>query len=366
MTRRSSKPTQADVARHAGVSRATVSFVVNGKDGAGVSISSRTRQRVLDSVERLGYVVDARAQAFRSGETKTIGVYVPIYENPFFWQVLEGIAAEAQANGYKLLLAHGAHAQEPERQRVEELAEQRVDGLILMTEFKSLPERIVAQLRDSSHPIVEISSSDSEFDLVQQGYGAGMRALVAHLTELGHRQISFLYGVKDEAQGLDRLRAFEQALEEAGLPAHDHAVVRCGDGLEDGYRAARALLERADRSTALIVINDLLAMAAIRAAADLGLGVPADLSVASFDDIPFASVFVPRLTTVAGSADQNGRDAVRLLLQRMEDPQRPRATVKVACELVVRESTGAPPPTSPDARAPRARGARSRPPGADP
>ena len=339
------KPTQADVARMAGVSRATVSFVVNGKDGDGISISPETRGRVLDAVEQLGYVVDARAQTFRSGATKTIGVYVPIYENPFFWQILQGISAEAQASGYKLLLAHGAHAEERERQQVQELAEQRVDGLILVTEFRLLPERIMAQLRNSSHPIVEISSSPSEFDVVLQDYGDGMRALVRHLVDLGHRHITFLDGVQDEVQGLDRRGAFEQARGQNGLSERSARVVRCGPTLEEGYQAARALLGRPDRPTALIVINDLLAMAAIRAAADLGLDVPGDLSVAGFDNIPFADVFVPRLTSVAGTPERNGRDAVRLLLKRLEDPRGSRDTIASGWELIVRESTG-PPPSS--------------------
>ena len=343
------KPTQADVARMAGVSRATVSFVVNGKDGDGISISQETRGRVLDAVEQLGYVVDARAQAFRSGATKTIGVYVPIYENPFFWQILQGISAEAQASGYKLLLAHGAHAEERERQQVQELAEQRVDGLILVTEFRLLPERIMAQLRTSSHPIVEISSSSSEFDVVLQDYGDGMRALVRYLVDAGHRRITFLDGVQDEVQGLDRRGAFEEALDQARRSQWEGRVVRCGPTLDEGYRAARALLERPDRPTALIVINDLLAMASVRAAADLGLNVPADVSVAGFDNIPFAEVFVPRLTSVAGTPEQNGRDSVRLLLKRLDDPKRPRETISSGWKLVVREST-APPPSPPGSR----------------
>lgn len=353
------KPTQADVAALAGVSRATVSFVVNGKDGQGISISPDTRQRVLESVQELGYVVDARAQSLRSGDTKTIGVYVPIYENPFFWQVLRGISAEAEAAGYKLLLTHGAHVAERERQRVEELAEQRVDGLILMTEFKSLPRRVMAQLRDSSRPIVQISSTASEFDLVQQGYEDGTRALMTHLFELGHRRISFIYGVQDEAQGLDRLHAYREAFAESGHAFDDDWIVRCGPTMEDGHRAATGLLGQPERPTALVVINDLLGMAAIRAAVDLGLRVPTDVSIASFDNIPFADICVPRLTTVAGSPEQNGRDAVRLLLGRLQEPGRPHAVIASEWELIVRESTAAPPspPSATHAEAPmRSRG----------
>ncbi len=343
---RTKKPTQSDVARAAGVSRATVSFVINGKDGAGISISPATRRRVFEAVDRLGYSVDARAQAFRSGETKTIGVYVPIYENPFFWQVLQGIASEAQASGYKLLFAHGTHTEERDRQQVQELAEQSLDGLILVTEFKLLPKLIMAQLRNSSRPIVEISSSPSEFDAVLQDYGEGMRALVAYLFELGHRRLTFIDGVEDEVQGSDRRNAFVQALDEAGLRRRGDQVVRCGPTLDDGYRAARDVLERPGRPTALLVINDLLAMATIRAATDLGLVVPTHLSVASFDNIPFAEFSVPRLTSVAGTPEKNGRDAVQLLLKRLEDPTCPRAMISAGWELIVRESTGPAPSTA--------------------
>lgn len=340
------KPTQSDVAQLAGVSRATVSFVINGKDKQGIPISEETRQRVLDSVRQLGYVVDARAQALRSGDTRTLGVYLPIYENPFHWQILRGIAAEAEAAGYKLLLAHGAHAVEREHQSVEELAERRVDGLILLTEFKSLPTRVMAQLRASSRPIVEISSTASEFDLVQQGYGEGTRALMDHLFDLGHRRIAFIYGVQDEVQGLDRLHAYRRAFDESALSFDDDWIVHCGPSVEEGHRATLQLLRRPQRPTALVVINDLLAMAAIRAAADLGLDVPDQVSVAGFDDIPFANLCVPRLTTVAGEPERNGRDAVRLLLDRLADHDRAPQTIASGWRLIVRESTAAPPPSA--------------------
>jgi LacI family transcriptional regulator, galactose operon repressor len=334
------RPTQVDVARLAGVSRATVSYVLNDHLDQRIPISAETRQRVLQAITELGYEIDARAQALRSGDTKTIGVLLPIYENPFFWQILRGISTEAEASGYSLLLAHNSLTPEQENQSVRELAEQRVDGLVLLMGFKMLPEQVVNQLRNSSHPIVFISATDSEFDYVQQGYGAGAHALMSHLIELGHERIGFVYGVTIPSQGFDRLDAYRRSLEEAGLP-HDETLVReCGPLLEDGYQAALHLLTQPDRPTALLTINDLLGMAAIRAAADLGLNVPGDVSIASFDDIPFASFTVPRLTTVSGKPEQNGRDAVRLLLKRLNEPDRPHEFVTSGWNLVIRESTG--------------------------
>ncbi|MBZ0286727.1 MAG: LacI family transcriptional regulator [Anaerolineae bacterium] len=334
------RPTQVDVARLAGVSRATVSYVLNDPTDQRIPISAETRQRVLSAIAELGYEIDARAQALRSGDTRTIGVLLPIYENPFFWQMLRGISSEAEAAGYSLLLAHSSLTPEQENQSVRELAEQRVDGLVMLIGFKLLPEQITNQLRRSSHPIVEISGTASEFDYVHQDYGAGTRALMNHLIEFGHRRVGFIYGVTIESQGFDRLDAYRRALEAAGLPYDESLVYQCGQLLEDGYEAAVHLLNQPDRPTALLAINDLLGMAAIRAAADLGLHVPGDVSIASFDNIPFSRFIVPRLTSVSGEPEQNGRDAVQLLLRRLSDPDRPREVITSSWALHVRESTG--------------------------
>lgn len=333
------RPTQADVAQAAGVSRATVSYVLNDQNER-IPISPETRKRVLDVIAQLGYEVDARAQSLRSGETKTIGVLLPIYENPFFWQILRGISMEAEAAGYSLLLAHSSLTPEQENQSVRELAEQRVDGLIMLIGFKLLPEQVLNQLHNSSRPVVEISGTASTFDYVHQGYGAGTQALMSYLFELGHKRIGFVYGVMVAAQGFDRLEAYRQSLEDAGLPYDENLIQPCGQLMEDGYQAAIDLLKQPNRPTAILAINDLLGMAVIRAAVDLGLNVPDDVSVASFDDIPFSNFIVPRLTSVSGSPEKNGRDAVQLLLRRLADPDRPQEVIAADWELNIRESTG--------------------------
>jgi LacI family transcriptional regulator len=334
------RPTQADVARIAGVSRATVSFVLNDSNDNRVPISAETRQRVLEAIEQLSYRVDVHAQALRSGATRTIGVLLPIYENPFHWQILSGISSEAEASGYSVLLSHNTLTPEQETESIRELAEQRVDGMILLIGFRELSNQVMNQIRKSDLPIVEICAAPSEFDYVHQGYGAGTHALMAHLMELGHQRIGFVYGVSIKLQGMDRLQAYREALENAGLP-YDEALIRqCGSSIPEGYEAARQLLSQPRRPTALLAINDLLGMVTIRAAADLGLRVPEDVSIASFDDIPFSKISVPRLTTIASSPEQNGRAAVRLLLRRLNEPDRPREVLVSDWDLVIRESTG--------------------------
>ncbi len=334
------RPTQSDVARIAGVSRATVSYVLNDQTDQRIPISPDTRQRVLSAIAQLGYEIDARAQSLRSGDTKTIGVLLPIYENPFFWQLLEGISNEAAGAGYSVLLAHNPMTPEQEKRSITELAQQRVDGLILLSGLKLLPESILNQLRKSRHPVVGISSTSSEFDFIHQDYAEGTRALMTHLFGNGHRRIGFVYGVVADSQGYDRLFAYQQAMKDAGLQEDDSLVQHCGPLIEDGYQTGLKLLSREDRPTALLVINDLLGMGVIRAATDLGLSIPGDVSIASFDDIPFASYSVPRLTSVSGDPQQNGRDAVKLLLKRLCGPDRPREVISARWQLNIRESTG--------------------------
>jgi LacI family transcriptional regulator len=267
---------------------------------------------------------------------------LPVYENPYFWDIFRGVSNAAHEVGYKVLLANSVLDPEQTNQTISELAEQRIDGLILLLEFASLPASVMDQLRNSTHPIVEGSSSlASEFDLILQDYSEGMMAIMSHLFELGHRRISYIHGVQAATtQGQDRLKAFQKAFADASLPFDPAWIYRCGQNLEDGYQAAYHLLQQADRPTAIVTINDLLAIATIRAAADLGVRVPEDVSVASFDDIIFAKYTNPRLTTVGTSPKQNGYDAVQLLLKRLEDPTRPREVIRAIWQVHIRESTG--------------------------
>jgi LacI family transcriptional regulator len=333
------RPTQADVARLAGVSRATVSYVLNDQ-GSRIPISAETRQRVLDAIANLGYVPDARAQSLRSGDTQTIGVLLPDLNNPHFLETLSGISIEAETAGYNLLLSNSVLSSERERAGVKALAQGRVDGLILVMSFQRLSADLLTQVQRSGRPIVEISMNPTEFDCVYGDYVDATRSLMSHLLDLGHKRIGFVFGATNEELGYDRLLPYRHALGAAGLPADDRYVVRCGASLQDGYTATCDLLDRPDRPTAVIVINDVLAIGALRAAADLNLSVPADVSIASFDDVPYARFTIPRLTTVFANAKRGGQDAVKLLLRRLADPGRPHEAILAPTQLVIRESTG--------------------------
>ena len=334
------RPTQKDVARIAGVSRSTVSYVLNDQTQLKIPISPETRERVMQVIAEIGYEPDARAQSLTRGDTKIIGVIIPVIENPYFWQIFSGISDALQDAGYGLYLARQPRDSQQNTDTIRELTRHRVDGFILLAAVKYLLPQLIDDLRKAGQPVVEITATKAEFDQVVHDYSSGTRALMEHLIELGHRRIGFIYGVAQEVQGFDRLSTYRQVLLEAGLSGNEASEMHCGDQMEDAYQTAYALLSRPDRPTALLVINDLLAIAVMRAAGDLGLYIPGDLSVAGFDDIPFSAYIMPRLTTVSGKAEESGRDAVQLLLRRIAEPDLPRQVTTANVELIVRESTG--------------------------
>lgn len=340
------RPTQQDVAKLAGVSRATVSYVLNGQTKGRVLISEETHKKVVDAIEELGYVPDASAQALRTGNTKNIGLIIPDMDNPHFWENADGVEKEALASGYRLLLSSMELNIEYGEELFKDLARQRIDGLIFTGQLINRSERVQKTLRQFQKrrvPIVEITDStdiNNHLDRVSSNYYAATQKVMEHLLSFGHRQIGFVHGVQSPFLAEDRFLPYQECLLAAGLPVEEDLNIRCGTTIQDGYQAAEKLLQRSIRPTALIAINDLLAIGVMRAAADVGLKIPQDLSVVGYDDIPFARYMVPRLTTVSKDAVGLGREAVKLVLARIQDPDRPQQTFTLTPRVLIRESTG--------------------------
>jgi LacI family transcriptional regulator len=177
-------------------------------------------------------------------------------------------------------------------------------------------------------------------DSVSADYREATREVMTYLLSLGHRRIGLIYGVGGHELAEDRLQPYRASLEAAGIVIDTKLMAECGPTIKDGYRAAKILLELSVRPTALIAINDLLAMGALRAATDLGLRIPHDLSLVGYDDIPMADFIVPRLTTVSKDAHTLGTKAFELLMARMQSPDLPRQRIQSPAKLVIRESTG--------------------------
>jgi LacI family transcriptional regulator len=336
------RPTQVDVAQRAGVSRATVSYVLNGLTNGRVQISDETRQRVLNAIAELGYEPDAQAQALRSGSTKTIALLIPDLQNPHFCEFATGVEEAARAAGYHLLLSSTTLTDEYAVEVFRDLAQRRVDGLILASAFLLETKEAKATLdriRKRKFPIVDMGDF-YELDTVSANYREATTEVVSYLLSLGHRRIGLVYGVGAHEHGLDRLEPYQESLTASGIGVDPDLIVECGPTIEDGYWGASRLLKLANRPTALIVINDLLAIGTLRAAGDLGLRVPEDLSVVGYDDIPMANYLVPRLTTVTKKSFVGGQKAFELLLARIQNPDLPRQMIFDSPTLIVRESTG--------------------------
>ena len=336
------RPTQVDVARLAGVSRATVSYVLNRVTDGRVPISEETRQRVLEAIEELGYEPDARAQALRSGNTNTIALIIPDLRNPHFCEAATGVEQEARASGYHVLLSSTALNDEYAVDIFKDLAGRRIDGLILGSSFiieSEEAQATLARLRKRGLPIVELSENYG-VDSVAADYRVATTEVMQYLVSLGHRRIGLVYGVGGHELGKDRLEPYQEFLTQAKIRIDDGLVISCGPTIEDGYQAAKKLLELPSRPTAILAINDLLAIGALRAAGDLGLQVPNDLSLVGYDDIPMSIYLVPRLTTVTKNAHELGRKAFEVLLERMQNPDLPLQKIHGPAKLIIRESTG--------------------------
>ncbi len=336
------RPTQVDVARLAGVSRATVSYVLNGQTEGRVSISEETRQRVQEAIEELGYEPDARAQALRSGNTNTIALIIPDLRNPHFGEYATGIEEAARTAGYHLLLSSTTMNDEYAVEIFKDLARRRFDGLIIASSFileAQEAQAILKQIRERGLPIVEMDENYG-VDSVSADYRDATREVMSYLLSLGHRRIGLIYGIGGHELGQDRLQPYLESLKAANIPVEPDLIAQCGPTIEDGYQASLKVLKLNPRPTALITINDLLAMSALRAAADLGLRIPNDLSLVGFDNIPMANYLVPRLTTVTKDAATLGRKAFELLLTRIQNPDLPRQQIHSPARFIIRESTG--------------------------
>jgi DNA-binding LacI/PurR family transcriptional regulator len=267
---------------------------------------------------------------------------IPDLRNPHFCEYATGVEEAARAAGYHLLLSSTTLNDEYAVEVFKDLARRRFDGLIITGSFilkSAEAQTILDRIRKRSLPIVEMN----EFygvDSVSSDYREATKEVVSYLLSLGHRRIGFVYGVDDHELGLDRLQPYQESLETAGIAVEPDLIVECGSTIEDGYQAALKLLKLSHRPTAIIAINDLLAISTIRAAGDLGLRVPDNLSVAGFDDIPMANYQSPRLTTVTKDAYTAGKKAFEMLQARMQNSDLPRQVFHIPAKLIIRESTG--------------------------
>ncbi|GHH03168.1 LacI family DNA-binding transcriptional regulator [Streptomyces lanatus] len=335
--------TMADVARSAGVSVATVSHVLNGTR----PVLPHTRQAVLDAMEELGYTPNTLARSLVTSRTRSIGLAVSAISNPYFTEILQGVEAAALEHGYSLLIADPHDDPEHERKVAQLLHERRVDGMIVAPSAD--PGELLSYLGRHKVPTVLLdrvvdapADGSTRFDQVCADSAEPMAELVTHLAGLGHRRIGLVAGLPGLSTTAERLAGYRHGLAGAGL-AHDERLVVHGDSESAGAeQATAALLSLASPPTALVTANNAMTMGALRALRDHGLSVPDDIALCCFDDFAWADLFSPRLTAIAQPSRDIGAQAVRVLLDRLDSPERPARTVRLPCAFVHRTSCGCP------------------------
>ncbi|CBG75607.1 MULTISPECIES: LacI family DNA-binding transcriptional regulator [Streptomyces] len=332
--------TIVDVARHARVSVTSVSKVLRNAYGASPEMQAKVRR----AIEELGYRPHAGARALR-GQTYTIGVMLPDIRNPFFPEILDGVTESLEETDYQVFLGPGCNGEKAEARVTEAMIDRGMDGLILVAPVSSRAhlEHVAAAV-----PTVVVGrhGSSALYDTVADDDAEGAALVVRHLAGLGHHRIAHVEHHETDTARLAempnarRADGYRQAMRVQGL-AEQIDVISTSYSQEGGHRAAQELLARppAARPTALFAGADVVAMGVLEALADAGLSVPGDLSVAGYDNTTFAAFGPVSLTSVDQAGREMGRNAVRLLLDRIADHGRPSAKVTLSPTLVTRRST---------------------------
>jgi len=327
IARSDSRVTSVDVARRAGVSQSTVSLVLSGK--ASGRISARTEAAVRQAAEELGYRPNVAARTLRTGTARTVGLVVTDVTHPFFGPVLRGAQAAAWRAGYAVALVDVANDPDRERASFEALRAGPADGYMFFT---------VDPPEGSGEHVVAIEVSPPGMPFVRVDTERGTDLAVRHLLALGHRRFGHLGSGLDAETFRFRRARLLALLGEAGIDPGAYATADFT--FDAARRAALELLSDPERPTAVYCDDDLLAGGVYLAARELGLRIPEDVSVVGFDDLPFARVFDPPLTTIAIDPEELGATAFELLAKLMRGEQPSGRILPV--ELVVRRSTGPP------------------------
>ncbi|HET9059331.1 MAG TPA: LacI family DNA-binding transcriptional regulator [Acidimicrobiales bacterium] len=333
------RPTVREIAALAGVSTATVSRVLNGAQ----NVAPQTRRLVLQAVERRP-LVGQRTRRRAAQVDHTIAVRCAHAFGDYFGQLLSGVAAGLRDHGRRLLLSDGYQdGLEPSLSDL--LATSLTEGAVLILPPEA-PE-VLAALRATGYPFVVIDPAEPLPDpvpCVSAAHMAGAQMVTDHLVQLGHTRIATIAGPREWLSAQDRLAGYRAALAAHGRLADPEYLQEVHEpNIESGYEAARRLLEVAPAPTAIVGFNDKVAIGAMKAAKEMGLEVPSQLSIVGFDGLELGELSSPRLTTVRQPLEEMARIAVEVLMRIMAGRELETPRIELSTEFVLGASTAAPP-----------------------
>ena len=328
-------PTISQVAKEAGISVATVSRVINQKG----AVTPETARKVQQAIERLGYQPNVWGRNLRRGESRVVLVMVPNVTNPYYAPIIAGTEDTLSAAGYSIVLCITNMDRNRREHYADFMRNRRADGAILMD--VAMDDRDMVQLAEE-YPLVQCCEYCDRKDIshVSIDNFSAAREAVSRLAALGHTRIGYIGAKNNFISTALRHQGYHSALEELSIglrPDYEESAGR-DYSFSTGVEAAGRLLDRVERPTALFCVSDVLALGAVQAARERGLRIPEDLSIVGFDDVEYASMFQPRLTTIRQPCYRMGAVAASLLLRQMQG-ERGGQEMFLPHEWVARDST---------------------------
>lgn len=329
--------TLKDVADLAGVSTATVSYVINGKK----KISPEVEKKVLDTMKLLNYQPDMIAKSLRVQESKLIGLMISDIANPFFASVVRGIEDELSESGYNVLLCNSDSNIEKEQKYLNVLLGKRIDGLIISAAGNS--NHYFTKLKNTGVPVVFLNRSPdfSNLDTVTTDNFGGSYQATEHLILHGHRNIGIITGTQSVNTGRERLQGYQQALIDHEIPLNETLIKEGNFDVGSGYSKMKELMELETPPTAVFVSNNSMSLGVYQYIKEVGLPVPEKVAIISFDDPDWATVVEPQLTAVAQPAYEQGVESARLIMEKVKgiNPDR-QQVITLNPTLIIRKSCG--------------------------
>src|SRR5262245_22309478 len=345
MAEKKRRPTLVDIANLAGVAPMTVSRVVNDSG----YVSRDMREKVERAITELNYHPNGLARSLKRQRTQVVGILLPDIANPFSAELVQGIQETLLPRGYSSFISASERSVQREQAVLRALFDHRVDGIIVATRETKQGNDFLLRLveRDLRMVVVGRTFNHPQVDRVTADHWKGAYEAVEHLISLGHQRIGFVGVSPINGAGLRRYQGYLDALRENHLPIDEKLIVgpatQVGPGYstqDDGYAGMKKLLALKKRPTAVFARNDFTAMGAICVIRDAGLSIPEDVAIVGFDNVPLAAYTSPPLTTVDQPTKEQGYEAARLLLERVEgDETRERREICLDCHLVIRQST---------------------------
>lgn len=340
-----------EIAAECNVSASTVSRVLNGNE----HVSKRTLDKVNAVIEKYQYTPSSVARAMTINQTNTLGVIMPDIMNPYFSSLFFEIERYALDKQYSIILSntlyggssHGISSPFSESEYFDSMLSREVDGVLVVggqVDREEISDVYIEELNRMNRriPVVVIGQSIPGCDcmFINRELGGGVKALVRHLAALGNERIGFVGGEVGVKQTIARVNAYQEAMDELGLPYNENSISLTNYYFKDGYIGMMGILDRATpRPTAVVAINDTVAIGAMRAIFDIGKKVPEDIAVVSCDQFPGSEFAMPRLTTLDQQNDYIGRLSIMMLLGAING-EKTQISTEHKPQLIIRESCG--------------------------